>query len=100
MRYVLVLQWSGSTETDFDELISMEDALVETSRAAVDGHDFGSGEMNLFVNTDQPAATFTEVAETLGNRPRWLAVRAAYREASGDDYTILWPEGLQEFSVK
>jgi len=56
VRYILVLQWPADSEADFDALISVEDQ-VETALgpyASVDGHDFGSGEMNIFVETDQP----------------------------------------------
>lgn len=104
MRYILILQWPGSSESDYDALISMEEA-VSTSigpYASVDGHDFGSGEMNIFIETDRPTEAFADVAQTLSDRERWSEVRAAYREAAPSDregYTILWPEDLGEFSV-
>lgn len=68
--------------------------------ASVDGHDFGSGEMNIFVATERPAEAFADAANALGKSPRWGDLRAAYREAHGGAYEILWPEGLREFSVK
>ena len=41
---------------DFDQLVILEDKLIEElgSVATVDGHDFGSGEFNIFVLTDEP----------------------------------------------
>jgi hypothetical protein len=68
--------------------------------ASVDGHDFGSGEMNIFVATERPAEAFADVTNALRDGPRWGDLRAAYREAQGGTYEILWPEGLRKFSVK
>jgi hypothetical protein len=102
VRYILVLQWPGDSGADFDALISME-GRVETALgryASVDGHDFGSGEMNIFIETDRPTEAFTDVANALREDPRWDDLRAAYREAHGGHYEILWPRTLQKFSVK
>ena len=102
MRYVLVLQWPGSSEADFDALITMEDGLSEAlgDRASVDGHDFGSGEMNIFIETDHPDEAFSDAMATLGDGLRWAEVRAAFRDSTADEYTILWPQGLTAFAVK
>src|SRR5258708_6037830 len=102
MRYILVLQWPGSSEADFEALISMEDRVngAVGRYATVDGHDFGSGEMNIFVDTDQPAEAFADAAAALADCPRWEEVRAAYRDTTGAAYTVLWPHGLREFAVK
>jgi len=51
MEFQVVLQFSASSAADFDELVALEDqvsaALGEC--ASVDGHDFGSGEFNVFL---------------------------------------------------
>ena len=102
MQYVLVLQWPASSEADFDALIEMEGALESSLNEVhgfVDGHDFGSGEMNLFIHTDAPLHAFRDAHSSLGTDARWAAVRAAYRPADGDGYEVVWPEGLREFSV-
>jgi hypothetical protein len=102
MGHILVLQWPGSSLADFDELVRMEDELAGSlsANAIVDGHDFGAGEMNIFVFTDHPARTFAEVKAVLSRGPRWLPdLRAAYREDTGDEYTVLWPPGLTGFEV-
>ena len=101
MQYVLVLQWPGSSESDFEALIEMEDQLESglAGHSFVDGHDFGSGEMNIFVETDDPASAFADAAAALGSSPRWTDLRAAYRAEAGEDYEIMWPETLREFSV-
>jgi hypothetical protein len=67
---------------DFDALISMEEQLDASlgRYASIDGHDFGSGEMNLFIETDRPAEAFADAADVLRGGPRWGDLRAAYRE--------------------
>lgn len=101
MKYQLVLQWSGSSIKDYDEMIAIEDKLIEnlSKGSKVDGHDAGSGEVNIFILTDDPALTFSEAKDILGNSDRWMSVRAAYREITKDHYTILWPEDLTDFDV-
>ncbi|UZX04350.1 ABC transporter [Arthrobacter sp. CDRTa11] len=102
MQYTLVLQWSADSLADYDALIAMEDALEGALPAAhgfVDGHDFGSGEMNIFVFTDDPLEAFRDAATYLGADPRWAEVRAAYRPTEGDGYVVVWPDTLQDFSV-
>jgi len=102
VRYIFVSQWLGSSEADFEALISMEDRVNSAvgRYATVDGHDFGSGEMNIFVETDQPAEAFADAAAALAECPRWEEVRAAYRDTTGAAYTVLWPHSLREFAVK
>lgn len=99
MRHILVLQWPGSSEADFEELVRMEDKLESSlsDEAIVDGHDLGSGEMNIFIETDQPARAFAEVQAILSQWPRWADVRVAHREGDGDTYTVLWPLGQTDF---
>ena len=101
MQHLLVLQWPGSTADDFDELLEMEDELENrlAEYSNVDGHDFGSGQMNIYIDTDQPMQAFAEAEEILGGRPRWVDVRAAHRQSDGETYTVLWPVGLADFTV-
>jgi hypothetical protein len=65
----------------------------------VDRHDVGLCEVNIFIHTDDPKISFREAAKILGEQEYWSQVRAAYREVTGSEYTILWPEGISEFSV-
>ena len=80
MQYILVLQWPASSRADYDALIEMEDQLhgAVGSDGTVDGHDFGSGEMNIFVFTDEPVETFAAAQAELGRDSRWSEVQAAY----------------------
>lgn len=102
MQYILVLQWPATSDTDFDALISMEgllDADLPDAHGLVDGHDFGAGQMNIFVHTDRPLEAFQDAMTSLGHDPRWVGVRAAYRPADGDRYVVVWPKTLEVFSV-
>jgi len=101
VKYQLVLQWPAHAIEDFDRLVAVEDALIErlNERHDVDGHDMGSGEMNIFIHTDDPTRTFAEVKGALRDNSMWDDVRVAYREGSGDDYAVLWPSDLGEFDV-
>ena len=101
MKYQLVLQWSGSSLKDYDEMVAMENKLIEnlSEGSEVDGHDAGSGEVNIFILTDDPELTFSKAKTILGNGVRWLSVRVAYREITKSHYITLWPEDLTNFRI-
>jgi len=101
MKYQLVLQWPGSSLKDYDEMIAMENKLIESlsEGSEVDGHDAGSGEVNIFILTEDPELTFSEAKAILGNSDRWLSARAAYREVDQSHYITLWPEDLTDFRI-
>jgi hypothetical protein len=71
------------------------------SLANVDGHDFGQEEFNIFILTDAPKDVFEKAHQFLKTRNVPNYMRAAYREAAGEDedYVILWPPNLTEFFV-
>lgn len=100
MKYQLVLQFTVNSLDDFDELRTLEDELNEYlgTLAAIDGHDCGASESNIFVLTDEPAPTFEKARRLVGKRGL-RGLRAAYRELTGGEYVILWPPTLTEFSV-
>jgi hypothetical protein len=101
MKYQLVLQWPASSIKDYDTMIEIENALIEKLPVGgkVDGHDAGSGEMNIFIHTNHPKRTFSEIKGILGSRDFWVDARVAYREIAGDEFTIIWPIDLGEFKV-
>jgi hypothetical protein len=99
-KYQLVIQVPIASMGDFDRLIEAEeriDALLG-ELGQVGGHEAGSGEGNLFINTDTPELAFQKALPCLDERYRDLA-RAAYRETEGETFRILWPPGLKEFRV-
>jgi hypothetical protein len=101
MKFQLVLQWPASSIKDYDAMIEVEDALAKKLSKAneVDGHDAGSGEVNIFIRTDDPKRAFNEVKAILGSYDFWVDARVAYREIAGSEYTILWPKDLTHFRV-
>jgi len=93
MKYQLVLQLPAQSVDDFDSLIAIEDQLIDKlgKEHDVDGHDFGSGTMNIFIITNQPIKAF-EISKPVFQRKRLLGqLKAAYRKQNGEDYTVLWP---------
>ncbi len=65
----------------------------------VDGHDIGSGEMNIFIFTEDPKATFDRV-KNIGSIPNHMSnLKAGYREVGEDDFVPLYPDGLDHFSA-
>ena len=94
MDFQLVLQLPGESPEDFDRLVELEEGLVDMLGNAhvVDGHDFGSGTMNIFVHTDDPAAAFDTAKRALP-ADVLVKLRAAYRRLDGENYIVVWPQG-------
>ena len=101
MKYQLVLQFAADSMADFDRLVALEDKLIEKLNdvATVDGHDFGSGQFNIFVLTDDPATAFEKAHRIVISQGVPNVMRSAYRETDSEDYVILWPSSLTEFNV-
>jgi hypothetical protein len=101
MKYQLVLQFPADSLADFDELTNLEQALDESLSGIgqVDGHDFGAGEFNLFIVTDDPARVFRLAGPIIETRRHIQQLKAAYRELQDEKFTMLWPPGLQHFSI-
>lgn len=60
----------------------------------------GCGEINIFILTSDPVATFGEVKFVLDRRGLLAEVKSAFRLLSEDNYTNIWPENsCEEFSV-
>ena len=102
MKYQLVLQFTADSMEDFGRLVALEDKLIEEldDVATIDGHDFGSGEFNIFVLSDDPATVFGKAHGIVINQGVPNVMRSAYRNVDGEDYVILWPSSLTEFSVR
>ncbi len=101
MKYQLIVQWPASSISDYDAMVEIEDVLIDKldPKSEVDGHDAGSGEMNIFIGTDDPKKTFDEVRTLLQDQEMWSEIRIAYRETLKSDYTVLWPPHLKDFRV-
>lgn len=94
MDYQLVLQFREHDCLDFEAMVNLEDEIqrVVEPLADVDGHDVGSGEINIFILTADPAATFERAKPLLSAASLLDKVGVAYRELCTDDFTSLWPE--------
>jgi hypothetical protein len=92
MKYVFVIQWPGSSMEDYDEMVAIENLLISSvsKNSRVDGHDVGSDEVNIFIETNDPQRLYDEVRSLLGS----------YRSMEGDAYTVLWPKNLRDFDVR
>ena len=101
MKYQLVLQFEAVSTEDFDRLVALEDRLIGEldDLATVDGHDFGLGEFNIFILTDDPAESFNNAHRVVADQGVPNAMRSAYRQLDGEDYVILWPSSLKKFKV-
>jgi hypothetical protein len=101
MKYQLVIQFQATSPDDFDDLMVLEDALRKEigNSSLVDGHDFGSGELNIFVLTNNPDVAFQEVQEVAQRIHPKQRMRVAYRDLAKGGYNILWPPNLTHFNV-
>jgi hypothetical protein len=106
MNYQLVLQFRGDSLADYDAMVALENELIAElgDYADVDGHDAVFGEVDIFITTADPVRTFRQSRAVLERRRCLGAVVAAYtpeyRPLDGEEYTVIWPEGVsKEFSV-
>ena len=101
MKYQLVLQLPASSIKDYDEMIELEDAIIEgiDNLGDVDGHDAGSGEMNIFILTDEPQQAFERIRPMLEMRDLMHKLKAAYRKIGENDFTIIYPSDLTHFAI-
>lgn len=92
------LRTSPMDRAEFDSLIALEDELTELSDGTydVDGHDVGSGEMNIFIFSEDATATFDMIKGHLPSEHVW---RAGFRDIDSDEFTALAPSGSTEFNV-
>jgi len=82
-------------------MIDVENTLMADvgDVALVDGHDAGSGEVNIFLLTDHPRRAFQRAKELLEAGNAMNGLRAAFRDLDGDEYEIVWPTDMSSFSV-
>jgi len=66
--------------------------------AVVDGHDIGSGEMNVFIFTNDAKAAF-DTTMSLIRAGDLKELVAGYRKFEEEDYTPMSPPGLECFRV-
>ncbi|WP_417385341.1 ABC transporter [Gimesia sp.] len=103
MKFQLVLQFKGAVIPDYDSLVDLESVLIDEiqvdGKTIIDGHDFGSSEMNLFMTVDDPDQVLSQIRTKI-QHPLMSRFKAGYRDVSEDRFHAMWPETLHEFSVK
>jgi hypothetical protein len=101
MKYQLVLQWPLTSLETLDELIGLEELLEKAAAdlGELDGHDAGSGEVNIFFYTNAPGLLFERLQPTLVSENRIATTRIAFRDIAEDGYVILWPADLDRFTI-
>jgi hypothetical protein len=101
MKYQLVLQWPSLSNADYDRLLALEETFRKDlgDLGIVDGHDIGSGEMNIFIHTDEPILAFERAKHLLDPRSDLGKLKAGYRDFDEDEYIAIYPKGLDHFSV-
>jgi hypothetical protein len=97
LRDTLIIQFrcSGAV-SEFDWLIRIEDALIQgfsqNNKAIVDGHDFGSGTMNIFLFPKRGWESAIEIVKVYlkfhGALDRALIIKRSKTER----YSVVWPE--------
>lgn len=103
-RNTLIIQLS-TDEVGIDELHSIEDTLIQAfsqnNLAIVDGHDFGSGECNIFIYPKGPWEPVIErVFAFLKLRRALHKAVIAKRFKVTERYQVVWPESYGgHFSV-
>ncbi len=80
-------------------MVGVEELLIAklTAQSEIDGHDFGGGGTNIFVDTDDPRRAFEEIKSILSEHSLWSDARIAYRHVDGTEYHVLWPQGPHHF---
>jgi hypothetical protein len=101
VTYQLILQWPATSIKDYDAMIEVESAVIRGlgGLGKVDGHDAGSGEMNIFILTEQPQSAFKRILEFIGSKDFMPELRAAYREVGNEAFTVLYPPQLRQFRI-
>ena len=86
---------------DYDAIIAAEEMLREDlgNVGRVDGHDAGSGEMNIFIFTNHPKLCLQACQQIFGARNFKREMKVAFRKLDEDDYTVLYPPGATEFAI-
>jgi hypothetical protein len=102
----LVLQFRVTDHgslADFDRLVDIEDELDDAIQldavGYVDGHDMGSGEMNLFIIV-KDWDTGTAFLEKYIRQQSWANDAVLAKENEDDTYVVIWPKDFKgEFAV-
>ncbi len=81
-------------------MIELEERLIYGlgDKHLVDGHDVGSGEVNIFIHTTDPILACDEIMGLLSDSQRSEA-KIAFRSMDSDEYAVLGPLDLDQFGI-
>ena len=97
MKDTLIVQFkTGDSINEWDWLIKLEEALIQAfaqnKKAVVDGHDFGSGNMNIFIFPKRSVDDAFEILKAhLKHHDALSRAIVILRRKSGT-YSVLSPE--------
>ena len=102
MKYQVVVQFDHESLSDFDDLIRMENHLLHRlgNLAVVDGHDFGSREANIFLDSEHPQLLVRALLNLCTEGIIDDSLRVGCREEGDDSYNLLHPVDGGKFIVK
>ena len=104
LQFVIQLPLDDANHERLEELLELEERLENLLRdrsvAEIDGNDFGSGEMNIFLFTNEPEKALNKVRPLVEEVASPAEYRVAYRAFEQDEFHPLWPKGLKQFAVK
>jgi hypothetical protein len=96
MRYQLVLQLPFNSKGDHDLLMELEETITD-GLGNSGSHDWGSGEMNIFIHTDEPTSAFERAHFLIQGKTGLEQLTAGYGDFDEDDYVPVYPKGLKCF---
>ena len=101
-RYQLIFRIRKASLQQADDVERLERALAERlgDSAELDGHDAGKRDIDIFINTADPAAAFRNSKVALESLELLDRVVVAHRLEGGARFTVLWPLGYgRKFSL-
>ena len=81
----------------------MEDQIIKAldGQAKVDGHDIGSNEMNIFINSSDHKHILKLCIPIINNLGLLNLFSSGYRKYKSNSYVRIWPEDdNSEFKIK
>ena len=102
-QLVVQFPWPDADLASFEHIadleLRIEALLAAVDEGCLDGHDAGSGELNIFILSNMPEQTFHRIQPLIEEWAPRSDVRVAYRRLDDNAFTILWPPGLGTFDV-
>lgn len=95
MNHQLILRFRKASldRADAVQVLEAELASVLGDSARVDGLDTGRRELDLFIETSDPATSFRRCKPALEKMLLLERVVVAHRPEGGARFTVIWPRG-------